>query len=220
MVETANSPCFVYAVGNRVVLPLRWVKSWSPADALVRALSKPSDKFGAADDVLTYAVVYTSHKALARFPERDATFMIGGFANAGDAESVALESCQQIYANPCILVASDDNVLAPDIAHAQRRAAARLSYKGPFRPDMFPFLRDPQRKELLDYAALSEPKAMAVRARNGDPLIASATGTSSVDAQARALAQCNGPNMGPYPCFLYAVNGQVILPQRRTEPMR
>jgi hypothetical protein len=220
VVETANSPCFVYAVGNRVVLPLRWVKSWSPADALVRALSKPSDKFGAADDVLTSAVVYTSHKALARFPERDATFMIGGFANAGDAESVALESCQQIYANPCILVASDDNVLAPDIAHAQRRAAARLSYKGPFRPDMFPFLRDPQRKELLDYAALSEPKAMAVRARNGNPLIASATGTSSVDAQARALAQCNGPNMGPYPCFLYAVNGQVILPQRRTEPMR
>ena len=146
--------------------------------------------------------------------------MRGGFSNAADAESVALESCQQTYADPCILVASDDNVLAPDIARAQRRAAARLSYKGPYRPDMFPFLRDPKRKELLDYAALPEPKAMAVRPRNGDPLIASATGTSPADAQARALAQCNGPNMGPFPCFLYAVNGQVILPQRRTEAMR
>jgi hypothetical protein len=60
---------------------------------------------------------------------------------------------------------------------------------------------------------------MAIRpdGRPGPTLVAE-TGATAAEAQSKALAKCNDPDL-PYPCFLYAVNDAVILPQRRTEPM-
>jgi hypothetical protein len=81
---------------------------------------------------------------------------------------------------------------------------------------MVPLFSNRQTKELVDYATLAGPKAMAIGAT---PLRARiASGTSDKDAEAKALAACNDPPDAPIPCILYAVNDRVILPQRRTEP--
>jgi len=45
------------------------------------------------------------------------------------------------------------------------------------------------------------------------------TGSSVAEAEAKALAACNEDDPA-YPCFVYAVNDRVVLPQRRTEASR
>ena len=68
--------------------------------------------------------------------------------------------------------------------------------------------------DIQEYARLSRPKAMAIRATGAKLKVG--TGRTLAEAEAKALAQCNDES--PYPCILYAANDQVILPQRRTEP--
>ena len=46
----------------------------------------------------------------------------------------------------------------------------------------------------------------------------SSNAKSVAAAEKEALDGCNGKIESPYPCFLYAVNERVVLPQRRTEP--
>jgi len=107
---------------------------------------------------------------------------------------------------------------APDPHAAPKRDMPRLRYEGVYRVDMVPFQIDPDKnKVLVEYAKLPDPKAMAiapspVRIRVG-------TGSSVAEAEAKALAACNEDDPA-YPCFVYAVNDRVVLPQRRTEASR
>jgi hypothetical protein len=91
----------------------------------------------------------------------------------------------------------------------------RVLYDGAYRPDMVPF--QPADQVARDYAALAEPKALAIAP--SPPRVRAATGATVAEAEAKALAACNDPGSG-YPCFLYAVNARVVLPLRRTEPRR
>jgi hypothetical protein len=59
---------------------------------------------------------------------------------------------------------------------------------------------------------------MAIRADAPAPKITAETGATLAEAQAKALAKCTNPDSA-YPCFVYAINDNVILPQRRTEPV-
>ena len=54
---------------------------------------------------------------------------------------------------------------------------------------------------------------------HSSPRVRIAGGVSVVEAETKALAACNDVDPA-FPCFIYARNGQVVLPQRRTEAHR
>jgi Caspase domain len=207
-----NSPCYLYAAQDRVVLPMRLTAprptATTVADALLLVVTN--------DRVAESYRSDREHKALALELDGARTFKFSGAADRPAAEQFALEFCQIRWNMPCVLVASDDELKAPDPTTTPRRASPRMSYTGPYKLDMVPLFSNRQTKELVDYATLHGPKAMAIGAV---PLRARiASGTNDRDAETKALAACNDPPDAPIPCILYAVNDRVILPQRRTEP--
>lgn len=94
----------------------------------------------------------------------------------------------------------------------------RLKYTGPYRPEMVPFHPAPERNQTLSgYGKLPEPKALAIAP--SPPRVKVGSGPTAAEAAADALQACNqepGFN-GAYPCFLYAINNDVVISQRRTE---
>jgi hypothetical protein len=209
-----NSPCYLYAAKDRVVFPLRLAAPRPAATTVADALLPV-----VANDRI--AESYRSdreHKALALETDGARTYKFTGAADRASAEQIVLEFCHIRWNIPCVLVASDDELKAPDPSAAPRRMPPRMAYSGPYRIDMVPLFSNRQTKELVDYATLSGPKAMAI---GSSPLRARiATGANDRDAETKALAACNDPPDSPIPCILYAVNDRVILPQRRTEPIR
>ena len=151
-------------------------------------------------------------------PKSGRAFRWGGAGSAEQAERVALEGCQISFALPCILIASNDEVRAPD---PERAAAdmARVRYSGPYQADKVPLLWVQALPEVNAYASRKGHKAMAMRAIL--PALFVARGEkSAAEAERKALAMCNAHRETPFPCFLYAVNNSVVLAQRRTEPSR
>jgi hypothetical protein len=230
----AGGPCYLYASANQVVLtsrlrqpviravaaPTRQIASPAPApllqpETLAGVLSRLRSGEGAAETATSYNKL-KAHKALVSLRTVARTFTWGGFSRANDAEFLAREACDLEYNTACVSVAVDDVLKTKDPAIFNNRPMERVAYAGPYRPDMVPlFLRPPH--EAIEYAGLRAPKAMAIRPLG--PRIAIATAASLPEAEAEALARCTVPD-SPFPCFLYAVNDQTILPQRRTEPQQ
>jgi hypothetical protein len=209
-----NAPCYLYAAQDRVVLPMRLTAprpaATTVADALLLVVAN--------DRIAESYRTDREHKALALELDGARTYKFSGAADRNAAEQLALEFCQVRWNMPCVLVASDDELRAPDPTATPRRTSPRMSYTGTYKLDMVPLFSNRQTKELVDYPTLTGPKAMAIGAT---PLRARiATGANDKDAQAKALAACNDPPDSPIPCILYAVNDRVILPQRRTEPIQ
>jgi uncharacterized caspase-like protein len=211
----ADGPCYLYAVGNKVILPQRLTTARPPAGTVGQAISMiVSDRNLSAN----YAAD-TNHKALAIEPESGRAFRWGGVGSAEQAERVALEGCQISFALPCVLIASNDEVRAPDPLGAQRQDMARVRYSGAYQADKVPLLWVQALPEVNAYASRKGHKAMAMRAIL--PALFVARGEkSAAEAERKALAMCNAHRETPYPCFLYAVNNTVVLAQRRTEPSR
>jgi hypothetical protein len=214
LAKCGGSACYLYAVGNQVILPQR--------------LTKPRPLGTSLADVLAYAMVQNAasmagsfagwepHKSLVLFPERSQTWNATKYNSAADAERVALEGCGLKYNTVCVTVAMDGKVATPDPASVPRRPQARVIYQGSYRPEMVPLFDTPPQKA-RDYVKMRAPKAMAIRP--GSPSVTVETGATVAEAEAKALAKCTDPG-SPYPCFLYAVNDNVVLPLRRTEPDR
>ena len=138
------------------------------------------------------------HKALALELDGARTYKFTGAPDRAIAEQFVLEFCQIRWNTPCVLIAVDDELKAPDPSAAPRRAAPRISYAGPYRPEMVPLFSNRQTKELVDYATLAGPKALAIgaaplRARIG-------AGKTEKEAEAKALSACNEPPDSPIPC--------------------
>ena len=212
---TCGSGCWLYAAGNQVVLRQR------------RTTPRPLG--GSIADVISYLLAndqgpsvsaeyskFRTHRALVALPESGQRFIEWGIDRTDWAEHLAFETCYLIYNASCVLIATDDAPKTNDPSTAPRRTTQRLVYQGPYRADMVP-LYETTPKEANEYAAMREPKAMAIRPIG--PKIAIAGGRTLAEAEAAALARCTDAN-SPYPCFIYAANGQTILPQRRTEPTR
>ena len=72
---------------------------------------------------------------------------------------------------------------------------------------------------LRSYGAYKGHKAIAIRPTRTTFFVAQGE-KSAAEAERKALAGCNVRGETPYPCILYAVGNNVILPQRRTEPDR
>jgi hypothetical protein len=215
--KCGGSACYLYAVGNQVVLQLGSVpQRMTRARALGNSLQ----------DVLSYALVSKpdklnsdfgaakSHKAIVLFPELRATWYTYNFRSGEEAERAALEICGLKFNTSCVTVVVDDRPVTKDPLGGPRRNMPRLAYQGPYRPDMVPTFETPP-SIAHDYLKMRSPKAMAIRPSG--PKLTAESGATLAEAEAKALAKCTDPD-SPYPCFLYAENDNVVLPLRRTEP--
>jgi hypothetical protein len=208
----SKSPCYLYATRDRVVLPLRLTAPRPPAagvaDALVPVVAN--------DRVAETYRTDREHKALAVELDGARTYRLSGAPDRAIAEQLTLEFCQIRWNTPCVLVAVDNELKAPDPSAAPRRVAPRISYAGPYKPEMVPLFGPRKAKELTDYATTTGPKALAIGA--APPRAKIGTGKTGQEAEVKALSACNDPPDSPIPCILYAVDDRVILQQRRTEP--
>jgi hypothetical protein len=207
--------CWLYATGNQVVLPQRRMAPRPVGRSLADVISYMLAKDQGPAISANYSK-FRTHRAMAALPE---TGQLYTWANSGGidlAEQVALEGCNLRYNALCVAIAADDALRTYDPSTAPRRQMQRLTYQGPYRADMVP-MYETTPNEAREYATMREPKAMAIRPTG--PKIAIAGGRTLAEAEEQALAQCTDPD-SPFPCFLYAVNGQTILPERRTEPTR
>jgi uncharacterized caspase-like protein/lipoprotein NlpI len=207
-----DGECFLYAVGDRVVLPQRLTKARPRPQTISEAFAYfavPRYSYRYGDD--------KGHKAIAIAPENGQTFRSGGGqASTAVAEANALEGCQLQYHTPCVTLASDETLQATDLWSAERHDMSRLHYVGAYKPQNVPLFSGTE-NELTSYVTLPQPKAMVVRP-NG-LRVRTATGATLEEAQLKALSACND-DLDIFPCLVYAVNDLVVLEQRRTEPLK
>jgi hypothetical protein len=134
--------------------------------------------------------------------------------SAGDR---TLEGCQLRSGMPCALIAVNDEIAAE--GQLIYKDMPRLYYAGEFDLAQIPIIRSitRSRSDLQKYFGGHEPKAIAIHPW-GELFIASAATLG--EAEQIVLGKCNkfGVDKGEGPCFIYAVNNNVVLPERLTQP--
>jgi hypothetical protein len=135
---------------------------------------------------------------------------------AGDR---TLESCQLRFAKPCALIAVNDEIASE--GDLTSKDMPRLHYKGEFDLSQIPIIRliTRNRADIQGYYAAAMPKAIALHPWGR--IFISTGRTNLTDAQSEALAKCNGdPDRRNRDgnCFVYAINNDVILDERRMAP--
>lgn len=240
--KAENGPCFLYAVGDRVVLPLRLSAALTAAvaPAAVAPASDPSSLRDALSARLGSALPNLSekireerargyeaahvHKAEAASPEASGIWRTAMRPTNEDAETAVLEQCQVFYGKPCVLLAVDETVQpAPAGGEWPRRDMARADYAGNFDPEQIPGLRPAarERADIEKYRSAPGPKAAAYHPGGGRVFTVSAAGSQRA-AEEQALAACNSDpirDRAGGACFLYAAGDQVVLPRRLREPL-
>jgi len=234
----ADGPCYLYAVENRVVLPLRATGPITaapvaapamppPTEATVRArmleaLARivPSQQASARESQVVGYQSARLHKALAALPPSN-SWRISGRASTALAEERVLEGCQVRYGAPCMLVAVDD-VLQPADVSAVRRPMPRVAYDGLFDPQKIPAVEDTlrERPDVAGYRTANDHKAAALHPWGR--LFTASGAASQREAEERALAECNADpprNNQDGPCLLYAAGDQVVLAKRAISPV-
>jgi hypothetical protein len=219
-----DAECFLYAVGDGVVLP-RWHNApATPSSESSAPIAKEVEPIAAAARLVRVGVMRTvrfdyvketAHKAIAVHLPTGFSFRWNGAASAEQAERWVLEGCQIKFNGPCVLLAVDLDARTADPRTAKPAAMERVSYAGPFRLDRVPI--GVERHEVVqNYALTSGERAIAIRPNKAVVKVVSGKASRS-EAEREALALCNDPADDPSPCFLYASGNQVVLPQRRTE---
>jgi uncharacterized caspase-like protein/CubicO group peptidase (beta-lactamase class C family) len=243
--DRQGGPCFLYAVGNRVVLPQRATKPLSErrvatsASTLIPTGRPDSSSQSFRDRLLArFATLSvpasdaekkqardyeadTGHKAVAVAPAAQSTWRATNRPSDEAAVAAALESCQFVYQEPCILAAVSNRIEPPGGISAPQDMP-RTRYTGLFNPEQIPatdvHLR--HRPDVASYRSAVGPKAVAFHPWGR--LFIAVGGGDQVKAEELALARCNndGDRKGQGgPCFLYAVGNQVVLPQRSIKPL-
>lgn len=126
-----------------------------------------------------------------------------------------LEACQLRFGSPCALVAINESIV--DDARLIPKDMPRLHYSGEFDLTKIPIIRSitKSRLDLQSYSKAEGQKAIAVHPW-GTLFIAFRS--NSRDAQDAALAACNADprrKSRDGNCFVYAVNNQVVVSERR-----
>ena len=126
-----------------------------------------------------------------------------------------LEGCQIRYNLPCALIAINEEIASEGAIVS--KPMERVAYAGKFDAQKIPAIRLAlrNRADVQNYDRAMLPKAMAIHPQ-GRLYIAAGNATLK-DAEASALASCNGdPSRKGRdgPCYLYAVNNDVVLAQR------
>jgi hypothetical protein len=127
-----------------------------------------------------------------------------------------LEACQLRYVKRCALVAVNDEIASE--GELISKDMPRLHYAGEFDLSKIPIIRavTRNRADVQHYFAASEPKAIAIHPWG---LLFISSGATIKDAAETALAKCNADprrKSKDGPCFVYAINNEVVLPQRLT----
>jgi hypothetical protein len=135
-------------------------------------------------------------------------------ASAGDR---TLEACQMRFAKTCALVAVNDEIVAE--GQLVFKDMPRLRYSGKFDLSKIPVITQATRyrADVQGYFAASGPKAIAIHPWG--KLFVSSGNASLNEAQETVLTKCNNDfirDRKDGPCFLYAINDDVVLPERRT----
>jgi hypothetical protein len=224
--------CLLYAVADRVVLPLRLQEPLTPP-TVGEILSARLASAVPALDAKTSAVVARDyegeglHKAQAASLEPAGTWRSSNRPTSEIAQEFALEDCQIYYGQPCILLATDDAVELPPgdgkwLQHDMPRARYAGSYDPRQIPGAGPVMRE--RSDVLGYGSAPKPKAAAFRlvGGQGSRLFIVTKATTQRVAEEQALEACNYDPIQSNkqsPCFLYAVGDQVVLPRRLKEPV-
>jgi hypothetical protein len=237
-------PCFLYAIGDQVVLPRRAREpltapmSHNPALPAVSAplremLSARLASAVPALDEKTRAVIARDyegeglHKAEAASLEPAGTWRSANRLTSEIAEELALEDCQIYYGQPCTLLATDNTVEpTPGDGKWPRHDMPRVRYAGSYDPGQIPgaVLPERERSDVLAYGSAPRPKAAAFRlvGGQGSRLFIVTEAASQHAAEEQALKACNNDPIQSNrqsPCFLYAVGNQVVLPQWFREPV-
>jgi hypothetical protein len=202
-----DGSCFLYAVKNHVVLPLKITGPRPPAKTILEAVrlvapSRAEEAYRAA----------RSSKALAIEPEGGRWSYWDGSPSLEIAERMALGHCQVLAKKPCILVARDDSLVATDPAEAPLHDMEQVHFTGQFRLDKLPFFPKVSEDVLRKFELLPAPKALALKTIPAR--FVSATGETLAEAEEKALADCN--KIQGTPCILYATNDLIVLPQGKT----
>jgi len=163
-----------------------------------------------------------AHKAIAVSPETHHTARTAGWASSAAAEIGALEACQLAHGKPCALLAVDDKVEPPNQGSPTVQDMPRIRYAGLFEPEQIPRARPEtvRRADVVGYRSAPEPKAAALHLDGNLFIVKGAA--NQVEAEEQALAKCNAHPVrkgDEWPCWLYAVGNQVVLPQRSAKPL-
>lgn len=196
------------------------------SDGLTSILEKGAAKDSSQsrkDSVYAFSALPV-HRAMAIAPGAKGHWRTGGWPSRQVAEEKVLEKCAQFYNEPCALIAADDSLVAANSDGAwATQDAPRVHYSGQFDPEKVPGLREQQLRnpEILGYANSTGPKAAAFHAEG---ILTISTGAANQRrAEERALSDCNAypdrAKSGNRPCYLYAVENRVVLPQRLTSPL-
>jgi hypothetical protein len=221
-----DAGCFLYAVGDGVVLPHWHNAPATPAVESSAPAAKEVEPIAAAATLVRMRVTRTvrldyakeaAHKAIAVHLPTGFSFRWNNAATAEQAERWVLEGCQIKFNGPCVLLAVDFAVRTADPRKARPSAMQRVDYSGPFRLDRVPIAME-RHDDVQNYARSKGERAIAIRPNKA--VVKVVTGKASrAEAEREALALCNNPADDPSPCFLYASGDQVVLRQRRTEAM-
>ena len=204
-----DGPCFLYAIGNHVVLPLRITGPRAPAKTIAEAIRL----IGPVKAEEAYRTA-RPRKALVIEPESGVWSYWDGAPTVEVAERMALGQCQVNLAKPCILIATDDALIATDPPATPPRDMELVHAEGRYDLNKLPFLARVSLDTANQYSQLPMPKAMAIKAF--PPRHVSATGATATEAQRKALQDCN--QISGSTCFLYAVDDAIVLPKRLTSP--
>jgi len=192
---------------------------YAQLDALL-AKALPATPARARDRLIREYLDLTRHRAFALAPREKSRWWTGNWASRETADEKVLERCQIAFNEPCMLVAENDAMLAPDAGGAWPvHDMPRTHYAGTFDIASIPGLRplSARRKDVLGYADAPSPKAMAYHPQGLIHVVTGARSQKQADQQ--ALRNCNrDPDRKELngPCYLYARNNQVVLPQRFT----
>jgi len=209
------------AVAAGVGLP-RWSASHSRAQFsadLDHLLETTQGKLGtdARGKLVTEYLAIRPHRALAVAPLAQNHWWTGDWPDEQTASEKALERCQMAFREACTLATLDEAFI--DQAKRAPRDMPRIVYEGKFDLTQIPAARAIvlQRADLLQYAAATGHKAIAIHPRGILSVVLSAE--TDRRAEIAALKACNDDDSrrdSDGPCFLYAAGDQVVLPKRAT----
>jgi hypothetical protein len=160
------------------------------------------------------------NKALVANIEKQAYWETAGQDSKLVTGERALEGCQLRFESPCKLLAVNDEIAKSAGPNAEQDMP-RLKYSGGFDVDKLPIVKDVLRKrvDVQSYLSTQRPKAIAIHPL-GQMIVVSGFSTDREAADA-ALARCDfapGRKKSDGPCYLYSVNNDVVISQRRTFP--
>ncbi len=227
VVNNRTGPCFLYAIGNDVVLPQRLVSATTaapppPADVSAALGARLTAMFPRMTNVEGRVANYLAARPLKSYAATadGETWFVPNASTDVESEQWTLERCQVRYGKPCRILALNEALRPlPEAGAPFGVAMPRVAYAGTFDPAKIPGLWDERRRsrEVQGYPAVRAPKAAAIHPWGN--LFVNTAGATQRAAEEAALAACNAdPSRAGKdgPCLLYAVDNQVVLAKRST----